>query len=386
MPIPVSVTENTPVPSGSMRQPSVIVPAGRRVADRVRHEVAEGARELVAAAGDDRGVADVELHLRAGRATAPSRRTRRAAAAARSRTARPSAGSARSRAPTASAGPRTSRCMLADCSCMSCRKRSRCRSSRSSSCSVSMNPLITVSGVLSSCETLAMKSRRIRATASSCVTSRAIRSFSATPNGTIWIASVAAGIALRIDDDRIAVVAGLEVADELGLPHEVHERRADVVRRGRARAADWARALAHLMRLAGIQHDHAVGDRLGGALEALDRVREVALVGAARCARGDTGPTTRRCHGPRAFGNVRVERRSPPMRVRRSRWTTCRTRIAPQPAASARTNAQPAPGTSHRPRRGRARSPAGAAAAVQDQRAGAAHAAGSRPHRGAARR
>jgi len=31
-------------------------------------------------------------------------------------------------------------------------------------CSVSTNPLITVSGVLSSCDTLAMKSRRMRAT------------------------------------------------------------------------------------------------------------------------------------------------------------------------------------------------------------------------------
>ena len=49
-----------------------------------------------------------------------------------------------------------------------------------------------------------MKSRRMRATASSCVTSRAISSFSATPNGTIWIASVVAGVALRFDDDRVA--------------------------------------------------------------------------------------------------------------------------------------------------------------------------------------
>ena len=49
---------------------------------------------------------------------------------------------------------------------------------------------MTVSGVLSSCETLAMKSRRIFATASIRVMSRVISSFSATPNGTIWMASV----------------------------------------------------------------------------------------------------------------------------------------------------------------------------------------------------
>ena len=56
-----------------------------------------------------------------------------------------------------------------------------------------MNPLMTVSGVFSSCETLAMKSRRMRATASISVMSRQISSFSATPNGTICIASVLPG-------------------------------------------------------------------------------------------------------------------------------------------------------------------------------------------------
>ncbi len=49
---------------------------------------------------------------------------------------------------------------------------------------------MTVSGVFNSCETLAMNSRRILATASNRVMSRLISSFSSTPNGTIWMASV----------------------------------------------------------------------------------------------------------------------------------------------------------------------------------------------------
>ena len=64
-----------------------------------------------------------------------------------------------------------------------------------------------------------MKSRRIRATASSCVMSRLISSRSSTPNGTTWIDSVDPGLALRIDDHRIGEIAGLEVADDLGLAH-----------------------------------------------------------------------------------------------------------------------------------------------------------------------
>ena len=52
------------------------------------------------------------------------------------------------------------------------------------SCIVSTKPLMTVSGVFNSCETLAMKSRRMRANASSCVTSRDISIFLSSENGT----------------------------------------------------------------------------------------------------------------------------------------------------------------------------------------------------------
>ena len=75
--------------------------ARRRVADRVADEVAERARELVAAAEDRRGVADVERDVVLPLATAPSPRRTARAAAARSRTAPRRAGCARSRARTA---------------------------------------------------------------------------------------------------------------------------------------------------------------------------------------------------------------------------------------------------------------------------------------------
>ena len=58
------------------------------------------------------------------------------------------------------------------------------------SASVSRNPVRTVSGVFNSWDTLAMKSRRSRATASSRVMSRLINNFSSMPKGTIWIDSV----------------------------------------------------------------------------------------------------------------------------------------------------------------------------------------------------
>ena len=63
MPMPESVTENTPLPSSSTRHARRMRAAGRRVADGVRHEVAERARELLAGARDRRGGADVERDL-----------------------------------------------------------------------------------------------------------------------------------------------------------------------------------------------------------------------------------------------------------------------------------------------------------------------------------
>ena len=75
-----------------------------------------------------------------------------------------------------------------------------------------------------------MKSRRMRATASSWVTSRAISSRSATPNGHDLDGEGHPGIALRFDDDRVGVIARLDVAHELRLAHEVDERGALILR------------------------------------------------------------------------------------------------------------------------------------------------------------
>ena len=58
----------------------------------------------------------------------------------------------------------------------------RCGSSLSSR-TVSRNPTSTVSGVRSSCDTLATKSRRMTSTRSACVTSRDSSIFCDWPNG-----------------------------------------------------------------------------------------------------------------------------------------------------------------------------------------------------------
>ena len=112
----------------------------------------------------------------------------------------------------------------------------RCRGSKSMSCIVSRNPVTTVNGVLSSCETLAMKSRRIRATASSWVTSRESSSFSSMPNGTSCSASVrrSCGCSTTTGSRKSP---RLEIAQELRMSDQVHERLSPIRARDSARAA-----------------------------------------------------------------------------------------------------------------------------------------------------
>ena len=159
----------------------------------------------------------------------------------------------------------------------------RCRSSTSRSCSVSMKPLITVSGVLSSCDTLAMKSRRMRATASSSVTSRDISSFWSAANGTSCSASVRPASRLDGTTMDVAVIAGLEVAQELRLADEVDDRLAAILREVEAELRERAR-VRPVDAIARVEHDDAVGNRRGRLPEALDDVPQVALV-RARAAR-----------------------------------------------------------------------------------------------------
>ncbi len=128
----------------------------------------------------------------------------------------------------------------------------RCwRSSSSRSCSVSTKPLTTVSGVLSSCETLAMKSRRIRATASSC--------------GDVARHQELLLVAERHDLDRqactpgsrcdattidVAEVAGFEVADDFGLPDEIGDRLSAIAASRSSPSCASARGFAQSMRFA----------------------------------------------------------------------------------------------------------------------------------------
>ena len=82
-----------------------------------------------------------------------------------------------------------------------------------------------------------MKSRRIRATDSSRVMSRLMKSFSSTPNGTTWIDSVTPGARCESTIDGIAEVAGVEIADDFRLPHQIGQRLPGIVAQGRARDA-----------------------------------------------------------------------------------------------------------------------------------------------------
>ena len=200
---------------------------------------------------------------------------------------------------------------------------------------------MTVSGVFSSCETLAMKSRRMRATASSCVMSRLISSLSSTPNGTTWIASVVRGVALRVDDDRVGEIAGLEVADELRLAHEVDAAAGRRPGRDRGRGAPARARFAHSMRLRRVEDDHAVGNRLGGAAgsarSSCARSRWYATRVRGRAGRARR---TRAPQAPRAFGHRRVERPRRPsgQAVSCRRW---RPMSAPQPTREHRRAPMP---------------------------------------------
>ena len=70
-----------------------------------------------------------------------------------------------------------------------------------------------------------------------------------------------------------------------------------------------------------VEHDHAVGNRLGGALEALDGVREVALVGASRARRAGRAPENATRHDAARLPGTGASSLPSAQRVSRSRWT-----------------------------------------------------------------
>ncbi len=205
-------------------------PSRGRVADGVAHEVAEGARKLVAAAARPRRHRRCRARPRAGPSTGPSPRRRAPASAARSRSARRRSGLCSLSSADSVSRSTTRRCMFFACSRHELqeaialpRVRAPCR------CIVSTKPLITVSGVLSSCDTLAMKSRRMRATASSSRDVARHQHLLVERERHELERERRARIASRRHDDRVAVVAGVEVMEELGLPHEIDDRLAHVV-------------------------------------------------------------------------------------------------------------------------------------------------------------
>jgi len=191
MPMPVSVTLNAPRPCTSTCQPSVIVPPSGvyRIAllTTLPNALPSSSRLPDTIAASPMSSAIVCRPLESALASAD---TSSSSGTTANEVSAPILGSL-SRADSVSRSS-TRRCMLLACSPISCRYCVRWWGSSSSSCSVSRKPLTTVSGVLSSCETLAMKSRRMRATASSCVMSRLISSRSSIPNGTTWIERVVA--------------------------------------------------------------------------------------------------------------------------------------------------------------------------------------------------
>ena len=90
------------------------------------------------------------------------------------------------------------------------RKRRRCallESWHGSSASVSTKPVSTVTGVFSSCDTLATKSRRMVSRRSCAVTSRELRSFRSSPNSITRTDSTASIAARERSMHRLAEVA-----------------------------------------------------------------------------------------------------------------------------------------------------------------------------------
>ena len=171
--------------------------------------------------------------------------------------------------------------MLLACSVMSCMKRVRCAGSRSRSWRVSRKPETTVSGVFSSCETLAMKSRRMRATASICVMLRLISSRLFDPERDDLDRQRRSRVAQRLHDHGVGEVTGLEIADDLRLADEIEQGLARVLReidaemRLRARVGPFDTVRC-------VEDHHALGQRLDGASEPLHRRGEVALPQRAR--------------------------------------------------------------------------------------------------------
>ena len=109
------------------------------------------------------------------------------------------------------------------------------------------------------------------------------------------------GFAERVDDHRVAEVAGLEIADDFGLPREVEQRRAGVAREIDAEVRLRAR-VGPFDAVRRVENHHAFGQRFDRASEALDRRGEVALLALARAQPGDRARRSATPHAPAASG------------------------------------------------------------------------------------
>ena len=236
MPMPESVTENTPLPSASTRHAMRDPAAARRVADRVAHQVAERARDLVAAADDRRRVADVERdlvlalgqRLRVGGQLEQQRHDREALLGERIVLALE-----RGQREEIDDQPlHVPRLLLHELQ------------------EAASLPLVELHVLHRLDEAADHRERRLE------LVRDVGDEVAAHARERLELRDVARHqqllvererhelqrergprVAARGDDDRLAVVAGVEVAQELGLAHEIDDRLADVVRRDRGRAA-----------------------------------------------------------------------------------------------------------------------------------------------------
>ncbi len=79
-----------------------------------------------------------------------------------------------------------------------------------------------------------------------------------------------------LDDGRLAKIAGLDVAQELGVPHQVHERLPPIG--GEVQAELFLRTCVRpLDSVRSVQQNDAVRECLGRLAEALDDVLQIAL-------------------------------------------------------------------------------------------------------------